>query len=325
MSRMPPEEAARYHLDDCLGGTSSTLHQKVIRRIYGEKWTDIVEGLKRNPVVAVPLVLRRLRAKDEEWRAAQKRFNKIWREQNDKYYLKSLDHQSLLFKQTDAKNLRSKSLLGELETLYDERHEQIEANENRTPSSQSKVVTQEGPHLTLTYQDFSILEDANNLLIHHVKRQTSISKEDKQKIKMTLKHFLMDAFKHPRQDLSDDEREDDDDNDEDSSKDEEGEDESESGERTSRSERTRKKRSRDDESHGDQNGSPVKISSEENEAENERKQAVEEITEADIKIEPRDGRHTPLHARDMDPVSFYTQVSITIEAALYDHFGPDQK
>ena len=43
------------------------------------------------------------------------------------------------------------------------------------------------------------------MLIHHVKRQTSIHKEDKQKIKLLLRHFLMDTFKHPRQDLSEDE------------------------------------------------------------------------------------------------------------------------
>ena len=49
MSRMPPEEAARYRLDDCLGGTSATVHQRAIRRIYGDKSADIVEGLKRNP------------------------------------------------------------------------------------------------------------------------------------------------------------------------------------------------------------------------------------------------------------------------------------
>ena len=61
-------------------------------------------------------------------------------------------------------------------------------------------------------------------LIHHVKRQTSIHKEDKHKIKVMLKHFLMDRFKHPRQDLSEDEREDDDD----SGKDD-GEGDSESG------------------------------------------------------------------------------------------------
>ena len=49
LSRMPPEEAARYRLDDCLGGTSATVHQRAIRRIYGDKSADIVEGLKRNP------------------------------------------------------------------------------------------------------------------------------------------------------------------------------------------------------------------------------------------------------------------------------------
>ena len=55
--------------------------KRAIRRIYGDKSGDIIEGLKRNPVVAVPLVLRRLRAKDEEWREVQKNFNKIWRDQ----------------------------------------------------------------------------------------------------------------------------------------------------------------------------------------------------------------------------------------------------
>jgi paired amphipathic helix protein Sin3a len=112
-------------------------------------------------VVAVPLVLRRLRAKDEEWREVQKNFNKIWRDQNEKYYLKSLDHQSLMFKQSDIRNLRSKSLLNEIETLYDERHEQSEDNEN---GAAAHPVAQEGPHMTLIYQDFTILDDANNLV-----------------------------------------------------------------------------------------------------------------------------------------------------------------
>lgn len=57
---------------------------------------------------------------DEEWREAQKGFNKIWREQNEKYYLKSLDHQGITFKQTDVKTIRSKSLLNDIETLFDE-------------------------------------------------------------------------------------------------------------------------------------------------------------------------------------------------------------
>lgn len=68
----------------------------------------------------------RLKMKDEEWREAQKGFNKIWREQNEKYYLKSLDHQGINFKQNDTKVLRSKTLLNEIEMLYDDVRKHIQ-------------------------------------------------------------------------------------------------------------------------------------------------------------------------------------------------------
>lgn len=57
--RMSPEEKMNFRLDDTLGGTSTVIHYRAIRRIYGDKSPDIIEGLKKNPVVAVPLVLRR--------------------------------------------------------------------------------------------------------------------------------------------------------------------------------------------------------------------------------------------------------------------------
>lgn len=201
MCRMSPEDVTRFRLDDCLGGNSPTIHQRALRRIYGDKVTDLIQGLKKNPAVAVPVVLRRLKAKEEEWREAQKGFNKQWREQNEKYYLKSLDHQGINFKQTDTKALRSKSLFNEIETLYDERHEHNDVN------GQENFVR--GPHLMLPYKDKSILEDAANLLIHHVKRQTGIQKQEKTKIKQLLRHFVPDLFFSPRQQLSDDERDED--------------------------------------------------------------------------------------------------------------------
>ncbi|KAJ8924461.1 hypothetical protein NQ315_007258 [Exocentrus adspersus] len=204
LGRMSSDEVAKFKLDDCLGGSSPTLHQRAIKRIYGDKAPDIIEGLKRNPMVAVPVVLRRLKTKEEEWREAQKGFNKIWREQNEKYYLKSLDHQGINFKQNDVKALRSKSLFNEIETIFDERHEQNE--EGAEPVA--------GPHLVLPYRDQTILDDAANLLIHHVKRQTGIQKGEKRRIKQLLRQFLPDLFFHPRQQLSDDEREEDDEKDE---------------------------------------------------------------------------------------------------------------
>ncbi|EAT33245.1 AAEL014491-PB [Aedes aegypti] len=207
LSRMSQDEVSRFRLDECLGGTSATIHQRALKRIYGDKANDIIQGLRKNPVVAVPVVLRRLKAKEEEWREAQKGFNKQWREQNEKYYLKSLDHQGINFKQNDIKALRSKSLFNEIETLFDEvsymkRHEQTEDGSSNPLTS--------GPHLVLPYKDKTILDDAANLLIHHVKRQTGIQKQEKARIKHILRQFVPDLFFAPRQQLSDDEREEDD-------------------------------------------------------------------------------------------------------------------
>ncbi|XP_023268148.1 paired amphipathic helix protein Sin3a-like isoform X2 [Seriola lalandi dorsalis] len=199
LSRMSAEEQLRFKLDNTMGGSSEVIHRKAIQRIYGDKAHDIIDGLKRNPAVSVPIVLKRLKMKEEEWREAQRGFNKIWREQNEKYYLKSLDHQGINFKQNDTKVLRSKTLLNEIELLYDDRQERASEETAAPPPS--------GPHMTLTYEDSQILEDAAALIIHHVKRQVGIQKEDKYKIKQIIHHFIPDLLFARRGELSDVEEE----------------------------------------------------------------------------------------------------------------------
>ena len=61
------------------------------------------------------------------------------------------------------------------------------------------------PHLTFNYKNKGIFEDAANLIIHHVKRQASLHKDDKRRIKQLLHHFVPDFFFIPRGVLSDDE------------------------------------------------------------------------------------------------------------------------
>ncbi|XP_037765859.1 paired amphipathic helix protein Sin3a isoform X5 [Chelonia mydas] len=198
LSRLSAEEQAKFRLDNTLGGTSEVIHRKALQRIYADKAADIIDGLRKNPSVAVPIVLKRLKMKEEEWREAQRGFNKVWREQNEKYYLKSLDHQGINFKQNDTKVLRSKSLLNEIESIYDERQEQASEDNAGVPI---------GPHLSLAYEDKQILEDAASLIIHHVKRQTGIQKEDKYKIKQIMYHFIPDLLFAQRGELSDVEEE----------------------------------------------------------------------------------------------------------------------
>ncbi len=81
---MSAEELTGFSLDNALGGHSEVLQWKAIQRIYGEKAHDIIDGMKKNPNLAVPVVLKRLKAKQEEWEEAQKAFNKTWRDQLEK-------------------------------------------------------------------------------------------------------------------------------------------------------------------------------------------------------------------------------------------------
>uniref|UniRef100_A0A3Q2YRN3 Paired amphipathic helix protein Sin3b n=1 Tax=Hippocampus comes TaxID=109280 RepID=A0A3Q2YRN3_HIPCM len=189
--RLSPEDQDRFRLDDCLGGTSEVIQRRAVYRIYGDKAPEIIEGLKRSPATAVPVVLKRLKAKEEEWREAQQGFNKIWREQYEKAYLKSLDHQGVNFKQNDMKALRSKSLLNEIESVYDEQAR----NGSSAPSASE-------PHMVFTYEDKQVLEDAAALIIYHVKRQPAIHKDDKDHIKRIIQHFVPDLFFSRRGDTS---------------------------------------------------------------------------------------------------------------------------
>lgn len=203
MNRMKPDELAKLKLDDMLGGESQVIHMKAVQRIYADKSKDFIEGLKQNPQVAVPLVLKRLKAKDEEWREAKKNLEKTWREQVEKNYLKSLDYLSTPFKQNDQKYLKTKSMLNEIESIYNERNEARE--EVIVAVNQTLVMNHSDPHMTFKYEDKSVLEDAAALIIHHVKRQTTIQKEDKHKIKQIVYLFLPDLFFISRGTLSDDE------------------------------------------------------------------------------------------------------------------------
>ena len=195
MEKMSPDEKAKFKLGDNLGGRSEVIHTKAIKRIYGDKAGGVIEGLKNAPAQIVPIVYRRLVTKDEEWKDAQKQFNKGWREQYEKYYARSLDYQGINFKPNDIKNLKPKSLFNEIENITTERLKEIETD----PSLDGK------PHIEFQYPDKSMINIACNLIIHHVKRQTSINKEDKQKIKQLMKHFIPDLFGTCRGELSDDE------------------------------------------------------------------------------------------------------------------------
>eukprot|EP00245_Coleochaete_scutata_P002928 TRINITY_DN14179_c0_g1_i2.p1 TRINITY_DN14179_c0_g1~~TRINITY_DN14179_c0_g1_i2.p1 ORF type:complete len:1452 (-),score=385.29 TRINITY_DN14179_c0_g1_i2:688-5043(-) len=148
---MNAEQKAAFRIDENL----SAINMRCIERIYGDHGLDVVELLRKSPVVALPVILDRLKQKQEEWQKCRTDMNKVWAEVYAKNYHKSLDHRSFYFKQQDKKNLSIKGLLAEIKEINDKKRQQDEnllaiAAGNRRPLF---------PDFVFEYSDLSIHED----------------------------------------------------------------------------------------------------------------------------------------------------------------------
>lgn len=95
----------------------AALNLRCIERLYGDHGLDVMEILRRNPNLSLPVILTRLKQKQDEWTRCRADFNKVWADIYTKNHYKSLDHRSFYFKQQDSKNLSAKCELS-LQTLY---------------------------------------------------------------------------------------------------------------------------------------------------------------------------------------------------------------
>lgn len=84
------------------------LNLRCIERLYGDHGLDVMDVLRKNAPLALPVILTRLKQKQEEWARCRYDFNKVWAEIYVKNYHKSLDHRSFYFKQQDTKSLSTK-------------------------------------------------------------------------------------------------------------------------------------------------------------------------------------------------------------------------
>ncbi|XP_073125861.1 paired amphipathic helix protein Sin3-like 2 isoform X2 [Henckelia pumila] len=97
----------------------TVLNLRCIERLYGEHGLDVMDILRKNAALALPVILTRLKQKQEEWTRCQLDFDKVWAEIYSKNHYKSLDHQCFYFKQLDSKTLSTKSLVSEIKEIKD--------------------------------------------------------------------------------------------------------------------------------------------------------------------------------------------------------------
>ncbi|CAD6885821.1 unnamed protein product [Tilletia laevis] len=181
---MPTEERAIFRLRPGLGGQSRSIYQRVIKKVYGrEHGLEVIAALHDNPTVAVPVVLARLKQKDEEWKRAQREWNKVWREVDSRNFYKSLDHQGITFKAADKKNITHKAFIAEIEAR---RTSQQQRRFNLDPDL-PRARTQH--QLAYVMDDKNVIFDVLKLSFIYLDR-TPYSKPDSDRIEAFLRTFI---------------------------------------------------------------------------------------------------------------------------------------
>lgn len=73
MLMMSPAEQEQFRMPAALAGQSISIFKRVCKKLYGEKGIEVVNDLFSDPFSVVPIVLARMKQKDEEWRFSQVR------------------------------------------------------------------------------------------------------------------------------------------------------------------------------------------------------------------------------------------------------------
>lgn len=188
IANMSEEEKATFKLPPGLGHTSLTIYKKVIRKVYDkERGFEIIDALHEYPAIAVPVVLKRLKQKDEEWRRAQREWNKVWRELEQKVYYKSLDHLGLTFKQADKKLLTTKQLISEIGSI----------KTDQTNKRMHWLTPKPKDQLDYYVPDKSVFFDILSLTDTFINHNSSYSNPDKIRLKDLFKIFVSLFFSIP--------------------------------------------------------------------------------------------------------------------------------
>ncbi|KAF5369896.1 hypothetical protein D9758_001057 [Tetrapyrgos nigripes] len=188
IAQLLPEERNGFKLKPNLGGSAKAIHQRVIKKIYGrEAGLEVIQAMQDSPANAIPIVLQRLKQKEEEWKRAQREWNKVWREVDARNYAKSLDHQSITFKTADKKAITAKAFVN-----------QIEASREEQMAKRASLIdplfarTRPRHQLEFVVDDVAVLQDTLKLTFSFLDRmqgQTNTTVE-KKRIETFLRSFV---------------------------------------------------------------------------------------------------------------------------------------
>ncbi|XP_018446128.1 paired amphipathic helix protein Sin3-like 5 [Raphanus sativus] len=158
----------------CIKDHLSELNLRCIERLYGDNGLDVMELLKNNCNVALPVILTRLKQKQEEWARCRFDFRKVWADVYAKNHHKSLDHRSFYFKQQDSKNLSTKGLVAEIKDISDRKHKDDPLHAFAVGTKPSFA-----PDLEFSYSDTKVHADLYQLIKYYCEEICASEQSDK--------------------------------------------------------------------------------------------------------------------------------------------------
>ena len=185
LNMMAPEERSTFVLPRGIGGQSETIYQRVIKKIYDrERGNKVINDMFRRPDAVIPVLLGRLKMKCEEWKASQREWEKIWREQTNKIFWKSLDHQAIIGKLADKRQFQAKNLQSEIHIKWEEQRRQRIAPWNSVPNFQFKF----------SFGDLDVVHDASHIILTQLQYGPIGNETDKTRLETFIKTFIPTFF-----------------------------------------------------------------------------------------------------------------------------------
>ncbi|KFZ12049.1 hypothetical protein V501_04409 [Pseudogymnoascus sp. VKM F-4519 (FW-2642)] len=177
-------EMPTFRMPSGFGGQSQSIYKRIFKKIYGtEKGNEVAADLFKDPIAVVPVVLARLKQKDEEWRFTQREWDKVWHVQTQAMYLKSLDHMGISVKGADKKLLAPRAMTELIRNKHEEQKRQRSLTSN-VPRYQ----------FLYTLDDDDVIIDVVRFAILYVMNANQHSPAERDRIADFLEDFVPTFF-----------------------------------------------------------------------------------------------------------------------------------
>ena len=176
-------------------GYLGQVSERAILRIYGDRGSDMLYLVKTAGHVTIPVVLKRLLQKQDEWQELKDEMLPVWTDVYAKNYAKSLDHQSFYYKQMDKKALSVKGMSQEVKDINDKKKMSDEVIGKGMPS------IDESPDLTFKYDDARVHDDVYAVIKFSTNEM--LSGEQGERVLTLYRNFVESFFNVKRADADD--------------------------------------------------------------------------------------------------------------------------